>query len=301
MDGPYSTGSRVTVMVRRPLLWVVGSLLVSGVMLGVAGCGDNKFQEAYETAKTLSSNGDLTDTQAIKYYGTSQELLRQIAGLKIKAERRNLYVLRQLLGHYEDLEMWSQVVETADKLVGLQPTNKEWYIRKGRAHIQLSTVDSSHHEPAERAFRAALEIDPNSLKAHYGLGVLYGFHMDEGAKARRHLRKAAYETKVTVKNRPEVVDARFALGKFEYETGNLSAARKAFQSILGMESLTSESKFLAQKNLGDVYRRMGSTELAKQHYHQAYNINPVNSSVRDRLRSLGVEIEDRFNRFERLQ
>lgn len=276
----------------------VSILSVLCVLWTLTGCGDNKFESAYETAQTLSADGSLTDTESIKYFKSSQELLRELAGIKIKAEQRNLYVLEKLLDRYQNLDMWPRAIETAEKLIQLQPTNAEWYIRKGRAHVQMSTVSESHHEPAERAFRTALEIDANSIRAHFGLGLLYGFHMDEVEKARRHLRKAAYEIPITVKNRPEVVDARFALGKLEFQNGRVNQAKEAFDSILNMESLSSESRFLAQKNLGDVYRRRGSTEMAKQHYHRAYEINPVDSTIRNRLRSLGVEVQDRFNRFE---
>lgn len=274
------------------LLGILGLVVLSG-------CGDNKYQRAYETAKTLSSDGSLSDTEAVKYLESSEDVLQQLAGIKIKAQNRHLYVLEKLLERYENLKMWPKAIETADKLIDLQPTTIDWYIRKGRAHVRLSKVDESHYEPAERAFRAALELDSDSLRAHYGLGLLYGFHMDKIPRARRHLRQAAYETTITVKNRPEVVDARFALGKLEFQSERFDQAREAFDSILKLESISSESRFLAQKNLGDVARRTGSTELAKQHYHKAYDINPVDSSIRQRLRSLGVEIDDRFERFDR--
>lgn len=267
-------------------------------LLALVGCGDSGYKDTYEVAKKLSNRGPLTDTEYVRRLETSEELLDQVAGIKIKAIQRKLYVLEKMLNQYENLKMWPKVIETAKKLVELQPSNIEWYLHQGRAHTNMAGVREESVEKAERSFRTALELEPDSIKAHYGLGILYGFHTGDIKLARRHLNKAANDVEITVKNRPEVVQARFALGKLEYQNGNSSPARETFKSILGMESISQEAKFLAQKNLGDVYRQMGSRELAKQHYHKAYELEPTDSQIRSRLRGLGVEVQDRFNRFE---
>jgi lipopolysaccharide biosynthesis regulator YciM len=263
-----------------------------------AGCGQSDLERTYEVAKRLTDKGSLSDTQYVRHLETSEELLDQIAGITIKASQRRLYVLQQLVNHYENLKMWPKAVEVAKKLSELQPGNIEWYLHLGRFHSNMIASDRSHIEQAERAFRTALEIDPNSIQAHFGLGLLYGFHTDDLNRARQHLEKASYEIPVTVKNRPDVVDARFALGKLEYQEGNLDRARDVFRSILQLESISAQSRFQAHRNLGDVFMSMGVTEMAKQQYHEAYEIQPYNSAIRSKLRNLGVTVEDRYNRFE---
>lgn len=272
-------------------------LMVMGVFL-LAGCGEEPYERTYEVAKELSQKGPLTDTEYVRRLETSNELLEQITSLKIRASERQLYVLRRLLDHYDNLQMWNEALPVAERLTQLQPTKEEWHLRLGRIHATLVRQDDSHIEPAERAFRTVLEMNPNSVRANYGLGLLYAFHADEPKRGRKFLQRAANEIKVTVKNRPHVVDARFALGKLEFGEGRSEAAREAFESILEMSSISKESRFLALKNLGDVYRSRNSTELAKEYYHKAYQIQPTDSSVRSRLRNMGVTVEDRFNRFE---
>jgi len=262
------------------------------------GCGQEDYEETYEVAKQLSQKGPLTDTEYVRRLETSEDLLRQITSLKIRASDRQLYVLRQLLEHYENLRMWNKAQPVAERLTRLQPTKEEWHLRLGRIHATLARQDEDHIELAERAFRTVLEMDSDSVRANYGLGLLYGFHADKPKRGLKFLRRAAHETDVTVKNRPHVVDARFALGKLEFREGRTEPARKAFESILEMDSISKESRFLALKNVGDVYRSRNSTELAKVYYHKAYEIQPTDSSVRSRLRNMGVTVEDRFNRFE---
>ncbi len=271
--------------------------LVISVFL-VLGCGQEDYEETYEVAKRLSQKGPLTDTEYVRHLETSDELLKQITSIKIRASNRQHYVLRNLLDHYENLEMWRKAASVAERLTQLQPTKEQWHVRLGRVHARLSQVDEDHIEPAQRAFRTALEINPDSVQANYGLGVLHGFHAGNPDKGRRFLRQAAYKSKVNAKTRPYVVEARFALGKLEFQQDKWEAAREAFEKILDLESISRESRFLALKNVGDVYRSRNSNDLAKKYYQRAYDIEPTDSAVRSRLRSLGVTVEDRFNRFE---
>jgi tetratricopeptide (TPR) repeat protein len=274
------------------------AVLVCLLVLVLSGCGESEYERTYRMAKELSQKGPLTDTEYVRRLETADELLEQVTAVKIRASERHLYVLQRLLDHYENLEMWNKAVPVAERLTRLQPTNENWYRHLGRIHSTLSQVDKSHIEPAERAFRTALELNPNSVRASSGLGLLYAFHAEEIEKGRKFLRRAAYDQKITVRNRPHVQDARFALGKLEFQNGRLSEAQEAFESILDMESIPKEARFLALQNLGDVHRSRGATELAKQFYHRAYEIEPTDSQIRSRLRNLGVTVEDRFNRFE---
>jgi lipopolysaccharide biosynthesis regulator YciM len=277
----------------RPIRSVLIVLLLS---IFLVGCGETDYEKTYRVAKELSSKGSLTDTEYVRRLATSQELLEDIASIKIEASKRKLYVLEQLLDHYEKLDMWPEARKVADRLVELQPTNIEWYLHLGRIHSNLSKVDDSHIKPAERAFKTALEMDPNSIKANYGIGVLYGFRKGNIEQGRRYLEKAGYDNEMTVQNKPIIVDARFALGKLEYQNNNFRAARETFKSILDMTSISTSARAIANKNLGDVYRAMNSTDLAKQAYLRSYDLDPTNSQVRSRLRELGVEISDRFGR-----
>lgn len=276
-------------------------VLILVVLVGFVGCGDSRgerFERAYRLAQQLSSDGALSDTEVIRYSRVSRSLLERLARLKIKASEREVYVLERLLDSYQNLRMWPRAVEVADQLIRLQPTEPDWYQRKGQVLSQWSRVEPGRAEAAERAFQAALELDPQLLRARYGLGVLYAFRMDRTGEARRQLKRITDRKTVRAKQIPVVVEARFALGKLEFQQGNYRAAQDVYRTISEMGSIDSHSRFLAYKHRGQTYRQIGAPERARRMYQEAYQIQPTNSSVRNALRELGVTLDDRFEKFE---
>lgn len=92
------------------------------------------------------------------------------AGLHI-----NLGALDIRLGQFE---LALQHLTTGCKLA---PENIHCSLFKGQALLGLA-----RYEDAEKAYQQALEIDEQSLYAHYGLGVIYDLYLLDYAKAGKH-------------------------------------------------------------------------------------------------------------------
>jgi lipopolysaccharide biosynthesis regulator YciM len=125
--------------------------------------------------------------------------------------------------------------------------------------------------------------------------------MDQPQEGRKQLQEITEKKTVRAKQIPIVVEARFALGKLEYQEGNYRAAVDVYRQIAEMNSIGSQSRFMAYKHLGRTYRTMGATEQARQMFQEAYQIQPTDSSIRNSLRELGVKVDDRYERFESSQ
>ena len=276
-------------------LFVFCILLFSVVL---SACGQNSREQALETAQELARNGALSDTEAIESLSASNQLLERLASVKIRASQQQVYVLQRLLERYKNQKMWPRASETVDQLIDLQPTESRWHLEKGQIHSSWSQVDPDQVSVARRAYQTVLELSPDSLPARYGLGILHGFRAENPDIARQYLREVVQHQPITSKNRPVIRRSRFALGRLEFEQGNLSAAARSFQAVTEMESIVAEYHFLAHRNLGRTYRQMNDLDRARNHYQKAYEIQPTNSTVRHQLRELGVDVSDRYNRFE---
>lgn len=280
-DGPFGLSLSISIL-------VFGS-----VVLLLSGCGETRHEEALRTARTLMSTGGLSDTEAVQNLETSDQLLERLANVKVTARQDQLYVLEQMLERYEKLRMWSEAAETVDKLIRLQPTEISWRLAKGRIYSRWSQVNPEHVSTAREAFETALELNPDSLEAKYGLGVLLSFRTEDlRERGRSLLNDVANHTPVTVKNREIIKEARFALGRFHYEQGQVASASDYFRQITTMGNITPESRFMAHRNLGRTYLEMGDRNRAREQLRQAYELQPSDPEIRRMLTELGVELDD---------
>lgn len=274
----------------------VALFLLLSVLL--SACGQSPQEQALQTARQLSQTSSLNDTEAITSLSASNDLLERLASVKIKASQRQVYVLKKLLDRYKSQKMWPRAAEIVAQLIDLQPTESRWHLEKGQIYSNWAQVDPRHVEPARRGYQTALELSPDSLAARYGLGILYGFRGDQPERARQYFKQVTKHQPITAKNRPIIRRARFALGRLEFEQGNLRESARQFRSVTKMESIPSRYHFLAYRNLGQTYRAMNNLDRARKSYRQAYKIQPTDDTVRRRLRELGVDVSDRFNRYE---
>lgn len=283
------------------LTWCrLGSLVLLGSLsLVVVACGTPDHEQALQTAKELRRSADnLSDTDALKALQASDDLLERLAAIKIEAQQNRLLVLERMAERQLEAGLLPDALNTVNKLIELQPARVNWHRMKGRILTQWGQVDSDRYAGAQEAFDRALGIDPQDLRTHYLYGLLLGFHLDKPDRARRELNRVAFSATITPQNRNLVKDARFALGKLEHQLGNFGGAREAFLSVTDMNGIPQGDRFLAYRNLGDVYRAMGSRERAIEAYRNAYDVNPRDSGIRERLRNLDVEVSDRYSRFE---
>ncbi|MFB6357351.1 MAG: tetratricopeptide repeat protein [bacterium] len=279
---------------------LLGSLLLSATLLfGLGGCGtESKRERALRLAKQLSNTGDLSDTEVVKNLKASNELLKKLASIKLEASTRQAYVLEKLVLRYEEMNMLKKAARYADQWVQLQPGDARAHLIRGRIYSKMANLDKHYARMAERAFQKALSFKPDLLEAKFGLGTLYAFRLDNVSKGREFLEEVALHTRVRAKHIEVIKEARFALGKLEYEQGNYGVARKVFQKIVDMDGITSASKLLAHRNLGRTYRRLNLSDQALKHYRKAYEIDPSNQRVREALTNMGHPPDDRISRFQ---
>lgn len=78
-------------------------------------------------------------------------------------------------------EQYKEALEHLNLGCKLDPQNAFCPLFKGQALMGLA-----RYEEAEKAYKRALDLDPGSLYAHYGLGVIYDLYIIDYDKAEDH-------------------------------------------------------------------------------------------------------------------
>ncbi len=275
-------------MGRANLAGIVFLTLVT-VVFFLAGCGPSPHEEALRTARRLARTGELSDTEAIQNLHTSQELLEELVRIQINANEWNLYLIRRLVNFYHRREMWPQALEQVEKLIDIQPTEPRWYLLKGQIYGEWSRIDLELVEPAIEAFNVARDIDSELHEATYYIALLKGFRLGDVRRARPLFEEVGYQIPSPAEHRSLIRRARFALGKLEFEQGNIRAARDVYESIAQMENLPRHEEFRVRRLLGIVYRVLGARDKAINDLRKAQRLYPDDPRVQEELRKLGVD------------
>ena len=116
-------------------------------------------------------------------------------------------------------------------------------------------------EDASIPFQRAVQIDPDNVWSHYGLGVAYG-------------RKGNYAPAVAkfvecIEINPRFMPARLQLATIHYEQGNYQAAVSEYQRAI--ESCRTDDELIPDLyfGMGDAYRAQGEYALAVASYQRA--------------------------------
>jgi cytochrome c-type biogenesis protein CcmH/NrfG len=182
--------------------------------------------------------------------------LRQVVELKVEAASLMREVNRLLGRKYLQVESYNLAEEALLEAERLAPASP--YIKKdlGECYYYLAST-AMEDERRERClelslgyFRKAVELKPDYTEARYGLGLLlfFGFQDVQGA---------VEQMKRVVASEPGNVDARFALGRFLYEQGELGKSLNEYLEITRILPRSSSRRAKAEENILQINRELG--------------------------------------------
>jgi tetratricopeptide (TPR) repeat protein len=114
---------------------------------------------------------------------------------------------------------------------------------------------------AERAFRRALEVDPDLAEAHYGLSV--------ALPRQNFVEQGLDHGLLAVGLKHEFPEAHFQLGAVLSRLGWFERAAQAFEISLRMRP----GFILAHRYLSRIYGRIGRSDLADHHRQEAARLS----------------------------
>jgi uncharacterized protein HemY len=148
-----------------------------------------------------------------------------------------------------DMEACAAAFHEAEQLAPGDPLTQNYL---GRLYLR-----QRHWAEAERAFRRALEADPDSPDAHYGLSV--------ALPRQDRVEEGIDHALLAVGLRYEYPEAHFQLGAVMSRLGWFERAVQAFEISLRLRP----GFVLAHRYLSRIYARLGKSELALQHRAEA--------------------------------
>jgi predicted AlkP superfamily phosphohydrolase/phosphomutase/tetratricopeptide (TPR) repeat protein len=145
-------------------------------------------------------------------------------------------------------------------------------LRLPSVHIRLGEVylKQRHWEDAERAFRLALEIDPENAMASYGLGDAV-LHLGRAEEAVEHTLRAVGLMHYFPR-------AHYQLGVALVKLGWLERAAQAFKTAVGLRP----GFVRAHRYLTAVYLKLGDAERARVHAEIVGGLTQAASARRER-------------------
>jgi hypothetical protein len=139
-------------------------------------------------------------------------------------------------------------------------TALDWFERGCQNDSRPETL-----EEAIRAYRCALDADPEFSDAHCNLGTVY-YNRGERNRARECYEEA-------LKHDPEHVEANFNLGNLLEEAGQREAALSRYKLAMRADPLFPD----AQLNLALLYEKLELRRKAKQHWRRYLQLMPEGS------------------------
>ena len=141
--------------------------------------------------------------------------------------------------------------------IAQDPQNADLHIEKGRVLGQLLQFGNPmaamrYINSLKEAFQTALELDPEHIGAHFGLGMMK-FHTPQGFGG----------------------DLDGAIAHFEFVVDTVPANT--------LETLLTEAHLM----LGQSYNRKEDTPQAIAHFEQALALDPTNAQAKEALAELG--------------
>ncbi len=182
----------------------------------------------------------------------------------------NDYLRRALvfLSAQQDLPRARQLLE---KSLALDPKfayARAWY---GFSHVLLIdsglSSDTGWLYKAEEELRRALQLDPNSVRAHAGLALTYLY---EGRKD-----LLLQEARKIIELDPGEPDGPNMLACYHHFNGDIQAARALWKKALELDPLF----FPARWNMGDTLRQLGDAEGSIREQEKVLEQDPKNVSA----------------------
>ena len=165
----------------------------------------------------------------------------------------------------------------------------------GRNYLSLGSVfyERGYPETSETFFRRALQDDPSSAEALYGLGSIY-LQRQKTKEARESFERAL---KLQASYPGTISNAWNNLGILSAREGDAAAAIDFFQRALQIDP----AHFIALVNLGNAYRQQKEWGEAKKVLQRAFEVEPDDPEVNYSLGMVCAQLGDSERAYEHLK
>lgn len=127
---------------------------------------------------------------------------------------------------YVERELWTPAIDALNNSLKYGNNSPSIFYSLGLAYanrsVQMNSADDL--DKAESCYRKAIEKRPGFHDSMYGLAVLLFYHRDKKEEAMKLVNEI-------VAGNPAFYEARFAQGRFLYETGNKEQALSVYRSL----------------------------------------------------------------------
>ena len=165
----------------------------------------------------------------------------------------------------------------------------------GRNYLSYGSVffQRGYFEQAEASFRIALQDDPESAEAVYGIGSVY-LNQQKNDEARKCFERAL---KMRATYPGTLANCWNNLGLLAGREGRTAEAVSDFKEALRM----SPDHLIALNNLGSAYRQMKRWDEARTTYERALQFGPNDADANYGLGMVFAQLDDTARAFELLQ
>lgn len=246
-------------MKRKHLFRFVYTILLSVLILGIAGC-------AQEEDPRLDF---LLETEPVPYDGVAVSDER-IAELRADIERYEEDVAEVVQGYGKiasfhkllaqellQREMYGPALESVEAAMHLQPENAILFYfggiaaaRSARAHM-LDGEETSYHQQAEALFRESLALRPDYKDALFAMAVLLAFDLNRADEA------LEFSSKLSELETGDP-DVKFLHANILVRNGEISRAIEVYE-LLAESAPSSDQRRRARENLDELERRGGGS------------------------------------------
>ncbi len=221
----------------------------------IAGCGGNGDKRTIIKSRKELGRQKKDTEELIKVRGE----LKRIVERKVHAVKLLESIDRVLGRKYLELGSYNLAEEALLEAEFLKPHSP--FIKKdlGECYYFLGLSALNYDEKkgyfskSRSYFKKTLELDPELAEARYGLGLLLFFGFSD-------TRGAIQEMLEVLEREKNHVGARFALGRFYYENGELNKSLGEYITLTRILPGSSPKKKKAQDNIIRITRELGNNE-----------------------------------------
>ncbi len=230
---------------------------------------------------------NLASIERIQGRNGSAELLIKRA---LQADPNSIGALSQLAELERDLGNLNEAIRLFEEALAIDDALPFLYLGYGDV-LQRA----GQFEAAEEAFKLVMQLDPDSYKARYNLGVTYGNQgrVDEAV--------ASYEEALEIEpHNPEAALAHNNLGAIALDRGQIDEARRQFESAVEKAPGNLEARY----NLALIYVDTNRLDEAIEMLEGAARVDPNHELVNVRLGQAYLEAnrgQDAFRTFTLLR
>lgn len=255
-----------------------GARNLLGWLLWKKGDVEGAIKEYRTSVKIAPNQEDAQYNLGVLYYNKGEVsdakgVFNKVLELNPKHPKASAY-----LAHLGDKELLSQA-EYANLLIP-EPALRHCYLGK-------QYLDKGRYQDAALEYETALEINPNSIEAHQGLGVVYEYN-DKGVRYGDgfKIEKSVFHYEKAVELNSGLQEAVFNLGVLYSQLGNVDDAIRLYLRLIRVEPNNAQAHY----NLAVLYDNQAeNNQKAIHHYNRYLELEPETpkkAQIKERIRRL---------------